>query len=65
LLGLIGVSLWILYYAGIIALDPGISHARLMIEGFIASFVLQLRIVALHVVFITGFAFVILTVAIR
>lgn len=40
LLGVIGVSLWIFYYAGVIALYPGISHARLMIEGFIASFVI-------------------------
>ena len=40
LLGVIGVSLWILYYAGITALYPGVSHARLMIEGFIASFVI-------------------------
>ena len=40
LLGVIGVSLWILYYAGIIALYPSVSHARLMIEGFVASFVI-------------------------
>ncbi len=40
LLGALGVSLWILYYAGISALYPGVSHARLMIEGFIASFVI-------------------------
>lgn len=39
-LGAIGVSLWILYYAGITILYPGVSHARLMIEGFIASFVI-------------------------
>ncbi|MBV9672136.1 MAG: NnrS family protein [Verrucomicrobia bacterium] len=37
LLGAIGVSLWVLYYAGITALYPGVSHARMMIEGFIAS----------------------------
>lgn len=40
LLGAIGVSLWILYYAGITTLYPGVSHARLMIEGFVASFVI-------------------------
>ncbi len=40
LLGAIGVSLWILYYTGLTALYPGVSHARLMIEGFIASFVI-------------------------
>lgn len=40
LLGAIGVSLWILYYAGIIASYPGVSHARLMIKGFVASFVI-------------------------
>lgn len=39
-LGMIGVSLWIFYYAGITDSYPGISHARLMIEGFIASFVI-------------------------
>lgn len=40
LLGAIGVLLWILYYAGIISFYPGVSHARLMIEGFVASFVI-------------------------
>lgn len=40
LLGVIGVSLWILYYAGITTLYPGVSHAPLMIEGIIASFVI-------------------------
>jgi uncharacterized protein involved in response to NO len=35
-----GVSLWILYYAGVISSYPGVSHARLMTEGFIASFVI-------------------------
>ncbi len=39
-LGAVGVSLWILYYTGITTFYPGVSHARLMIEGFIASFVI-------------------------
>ena len=37
-LGAMGVGLWLVYYAGWIAY-PNISHARLMIEGFMASFV--------------------------
>jgi len=37
---MIGVSLWILYYAGLITLYPGTSHARLMVEGFMASFII-------------------------
>jgi uncharacterized protein involved in response to NO len=40
LLGVIGVSLWIVYYTGITAQYPGVAHARLMIEGFVASFVI-------------------------
>ncbi len=39
LLGMAGVSLWIFYYAGLVEY-PGTSHARLMIEGFMASFVI-------------------------
>ncbi len=38
LLGAVGVSLWLLYYSGAIITYPGIAHARLMIEGFMASF---------------------------
>ena len=40
LLGIIGVALWPAYYFGIIATYPSISHARLMIEGFMASFII-------------------------
>jgi hypothetical protein len=32
-LGIVGVSLWPLYYAGLITLYPATAHARLMIEG--------------------------------
>jgi uncharacterized protein involved in response to NO len=39
LLALLGVSLWPLYYAGAIAEYPSILHARLMTEGFMASFI--------------------------
>ena len=39
LLGLIGVSLWPLFYSGIGIAYPNIAHARLMIEGFMASFI--------------------------
>jgi len=39
LLGLIGVSLWPLFYSGIGIPYPNGAHARLMIEGFMASFI--------------------------
>ena len=39
-LGIVGVSLWPLYYAGLIATYPATAHARLMIEGFMASFII-------------------------
>jgi uncharacterized protein involved in response to NO len=39
-LGVVGVLLWVLYYAGITTLYPGISHARLMIEGFVVCFII-------------------------
>ena len=39
-LGIVGVSLWLLFYFGAGIPYPGISHARLMIEGFMGSFVL-------------------------
>ena len=39
MLGILGVSLWPLYYAGLVHAYPGTAHARLMIEGFMASFV--------------------------
>ncbi len=39
-LGMAGVSLWLLFYFGAGIPYPGVSHARLMIEGFMGSFVL-------------------------
>ncbi len=39
LLGLIGVSLWVLYYMGAGVAYPNVAHARLMIEGMMASFI--------------------------
>jgi uncharacterized protein involved in response to NO len=39
-LGMVGVSLWLLFYFGAGIPYPGTSHARLMIEGFMGSFVL-------------------------
>jgi len=39
LLALLGVSLWPLYYAGLTNY-PSTLHARLMIEGFMASFII-------------------------
>jgi uncharacterized protein involved in response to NO len=40
LLALLGVSLWPLYYGGALAGYPAILHARLMIEGFLAAFII-------------------------
>jgi uncharacterized protein involved in response to NO len=40
LIGLLGVSLWPLFYAGVLTTYPGTSHSRLMIEGFMASFII-------------------------
>jgi uncharacterized protein involved in response to NO len=40
LLGISGVSLWPLFFSGIHKFYPGPMHARLMIEGFLAGFVL-------------------------
>ena len=37
---LVGVALWPLYYAGAVAEYPSILHARLMIEGFMSSFII-------------------------
>ena len=39
ILGLVGVSLWPLFYLGTGIAYPNITHARLMIEGFLACFV--------------------------
>ena len=39
-LGIAGVSLWPLYYAGLVVAYPATAHARLMIEGFMASFII-------------------------
>ena len=38
-LGIVGVSLWVLYYLGAGVPYPNIAHARLMIEGLMASFI--------------------------
>jgi uncharacterized protein involved in response to NO len=40
LLGISGVSLWPLFFSGLHQFYPGQMHARLMIEGFLAGFVL-------------------------
>jgi uncharacterized protein involved in response to NO len=40
LLGLSGVSLWPLFFSGLHKFYPGQMHARLMIEGFLAGFVI-------------------------
>ena len=39
LLGVVGVSLWLLYYLGAGIPYPNLAHARLMIEGLMASFI--------------------------
>lgn len=38
-LGIVGVSLWLLYYLGAGVPYPNVAHARLMIEGLMASFI--------------------------
>ena len=40
LIGIAGVALWPAYYAGLVVTYPGTGHARLMIEGFMASFII-------------------------
>ena len=40
LLGISGVSLWPLFFSGLHRFYPGPMHARLMIEGFLAGFVI-------------------------
>ena len=39
LLGFVGVLLWVLFYLGAPVPYPNITHARLMIEGMMASFI--------------------------
>ncbi len=39
LLGVVGVSVWVLFYLGAGIPYPNVAHARLMIEGFMASFI--------------------------
>lgn len=39
LLGLTGVSLWVMFYGGASVPYPNVAHARLMIEGMMASFI--------------------------
>ena len=38
-LGIVGVSLWVLYYLGAGVSYPDVTHARVMIEGLMASFI--------------------------
>lgn len=38
-LGILGVLLWLLYFAGADITYPNLSHARLMIEGLMGSFI--------------------------
>lgn len=40
LLGISGVSLWPLFFTGLHKFYPGIMHSRLMIQGFLAGYVL-------------------------
>lgn len=39
LLGIIGVSLWPLFFGHVITTYPGLAHARLMIEGMMGAFI--------------------------
>src|SRR5437762_472111 len=38
--GVIGLGLWPLFFWGVFSIYPGIIHARLMIEGFMAAFII-------------------------
>ena len=40
LTGVIGVGLWPLFYSGLYPIYPGISHARIMAQGFMGGFIL-------------------------
>lgn len=40
IVGLIGVALWPLHFAGVVSFYPGTSHARLMGHGFFGGFIL-------------------------
>ena len=40
LISVIGSALWPLLYSGHLGFHPGVSHARLMIHGFVGSFVI-------------------------
>src|ERR1041385_5314012 len=40
LIGIAGIALWPAYYAGLVITYPGTTHSRLMIEGFMASFII-------------------------
>src|ERR1043166_2451893 len=40
LIGIGGVALWPAYFGSLVITYPGTAHARLMIEGFMASFVI-------------------------
>lgn len=40
LLGLIGISLWPLFVWHLLPIYPGVIHARIMIEGFVAAFII-------------------------
>jgi uncharacterized protein involved in response to NO len=40
LVGISGVSLWPLFFSGLHKFYPGIMHARMMMEGFMGSFVI-------------------------
>src|SRR5688500_16600214 len=39
LIGFLGVALWPLFFLGLIETYPNISHARLMVQGFLACFI--------------------------
>lgn len=40
ILGVVGVLLWPLYYLSFLEAYPGVSHSRIMIQGFLTAFVL-------------------------
>lgn len=40
LVGISGVSLWPLFFAGVHKVYPGVMHARMMMEGFLGAFII-------------------------
>ena len=47
LLGVLGVSMWPLYFFGVISFYPGMNHSRVLAFGFFGSFMMGFLLTAL------------------